>query len=199
MEGLQTGLIREVIVSDGGSTDETLALAKAWGAEIVTGPASRGGQLRRGCAAAQGDWILVLHADTQLTSGWSRPVAVHLAQPAAAWFQLAFDGGGLAGRCVAAWANFRSRRGLPYGDQGLLISKALYAQCGGFPDQPLMEDVAIARALRGRLIGLDAVAVTSCEKYQRQGWIKRGARNLWTLIRYSAGTDPVILAKSYRR
>lgn len=200
MEGLEEGLIRELIVSDGGSTDATGATAQAWGADVLEGPASRGGQLRLGCAAARAEWLMVLHADTVLQPGWTKAVSSHLAHPdRAGWFQLRFDRGGLAARAVAGWANLRSRFGLPYGDQGLLISSALYAHVGGYPDQPLMEDVALARALKGKMIGLDAVAVTSADRYARQGWLRRGARNLWTLTRYFAGVDAARLAADYRR
>ncbi len=199
MEGLDAGLVRELIVSDGGSTDATCAIAQAWGGEIVAGPVSRGGQLRRGCAAARGEWLLVLHADTVLADGWSAAAAKHLHGGHAGWFHLAFEGGGMPGRIVASWANLRSRLGLPYGDQGLLISNTLYQATGGYPDQPLMEDVAIARALRGNLKGIDAIAVTSPEKYRSQGWMRRGSRNLCTLLRYAAGAQPEALVKSYRR
>ncbi|GGX55463.1 glycosyl transferase [Tateyamaria omphalii] len=197
MEGVDAGLIAELIVSDGGSTDETLKLADAWGANIVSGQPSRGGQLRRGCDAGRAEWFLVLHADTVLSAGWADAVLAHLGQPGAAYFRLQFDRGG---RAVAAWANLRARLfGLPYGDQGLLLSRDLYARVGGYRDIPLMEDVAIARALRGQLTQLKAAAITSAEKYRQQGWVRRGARNLWTLIKYLAGTDPEVLAAAYRR
>lgn len=200
MEGIEAGLIRELIVSDGGSTDATGATAQAWGAEVLHGAPSRGGQLRRGCAAAQGDWLLVVHADTVLAPGWSKAALAHLSQPElAGWGQLAFDQGGIAAALVAGWANLRSRLGLPYGDQALLLSKVLYARAGGYPDQPLMEDVRLARALKGQLVGLDMIAVTSAAKYRRQGWLRRGARNLLTLLRYLAGQDVETLARSYRR
>ncbi len=200
MEGLEAGLIRELIVSDGGSGDATGAVAQAWGADVLHGEPSRGGQLQRGCAVARADWLLVLHADTALQPGWTKVVRSHLAHPErAGWFRLRFDRGGLAARVVAGWANLRSRFGLPYGDQGLLISAALYAKVGGYPDVPLMEDVALARALKGKLSGLPADAVTSAEKYARQGWLKRGGRNLWTLLRYFAGADVAALAANYRR
>mmetsp|Transcript_18177 Transcript_18177/g.28442 ORF Transcript_18177/g.28442 Transcript_18177/m.28442 type:complete len:223 (-) Transcript_18177:2783-3451(-) len=197
VEGLDTGLITELVISDGGSDDETRVLADAWGANIVTGPPSRGGQLQRGCAAARGQWLLVLHADTVLEPGWSAVAARHLGQSKAGYFKLRFDRGG---SFVAGWANLRARLfGLPYGDQGLLIRRDHYARVGGYPDQPLMEDVALARALHGELLAMDAVAVTNAQKYRRQGWIRRGVRNLWTLMRYFAGTDPEALARAYRR
>lgn len=197
MEGLEAGLIRELIVSDGGSTDATVEIAKAWGAEVIEGAASRGGQLARACDTAQGQWLLVLHADTCLSDGWVGPVMQHLQGSDAGWFRLSFDDGGLAGQCVAIWANMRSRLGLPYGDQGLLLPASLYRKVGGYPDQPLMEDVAIARALKGHLSGIEAVAVTSASRYKNQGWLRRGGRNLWILFRYFSGVSPAQLAKSY--
>ncbi|MEO0401502.1 MAG: TIGR04283 family arsenosugar biosynthesis glycosyltransferase [Pseudomonadota bacterium] len=197
MEGLEAGLISELIVSDAGSEDETCAVADAWGAQILSGPPSRGGQLRRGCAAAQGEWLLILHADTVLAPGWTRAVNAHLGTADAGYFRLRFDRGG---RAVAAWANLRAALfGLPYGDQGLLIRQSLYARVGGYPDIPLMEDVALVRALRGHLVRLDATAVTSAERYRKQGWVRRGARNCWTLARYFAGADVAALARAYRR
>jgi rSAM/selenodomain-associated transferase 2 len=199
VEGLEAGLIRELVVSDGGSEDATGAIAQAWGAEVVEGAPSRGGQLRAGCAAAQGEWLLVLHADTVLAGGWVDAVSGHLAGQQAGWFKLRFDTPGPAARLVAGWANLRSRAGLPYGDQGLLVRRDLYETVGGYPDQPLMEDVALARRLRGRLVMLPCAAITSADKYRRQGWLRRGARNLLTLTRYAFGADPADLARSYRR
>lgn len=199
MEGIEVELIREVIVSDGGSSDNTVVIAQEWGAELVFGEPSRGGQLQRGCRAAQGDWLLVLHADTVLSPGWTRAVVEHLKSDKAGWFSLQFEGGGAMGRLVAIWANIRSRLGLPYGDQGLLVPRALYESTGGYLDIPLMEDVAISRALKGQLRQIDSVAITSPEKYQKQGWLRRGTKNMWTLARYFVGVDPKDLAASYRR
>ena len=200
MEGVQAGLIRELIVSDGGSKDATCALARSAGAEVITGAASRGAQLRRGCAQAQGDWLMVLHADTVLQAGWSDVAQAHLASGRVGYFMLRFDVRGPMAAWVAAWANLRSRLfDLPYGDQGLLIPRAMYDAAGGYPDQPLMEDVALTRALSGRMQMLAAVAVTSAARYQAQGWLRRGARNLWTLLRYRLGADPAKLAAAYRR
>ncbi|MBV2358588.1 TIGR04283 family arsenosugar biosynthesis glycosyltransferase [Thalassococcus sp. CAU 1522] len=199
-EGLSLGLIRELVISDGGSVDGTQGVAEAAGALLVTGPPSRGGQLRRGAEAAQGDWLLFLHADTVLAPGWSDAVLPVIAAPGAYHFRLHFDVPGFAPRLVAGWANLRSRLfHLPYGDQGLLIHRALYDAVGGYPDIPLMEDVALARRLGRKLGPLAARAITSAEKYRAQGWTRRGGRNLLTLGRYLAGADPAILARAYRR
>lgn len=200
MEGINAGLIRELIISDGGSTDRTRDIAGDLGARWITDAPSRGGQIRRGCAAAQGEWLLVLHADTQLEAGWSAQVAAHLMRNEAAYFRLQFASGDRAARFVAGWANLRSRFfGLPYGDQGLLISRQLYEEVGGYQDIQLMEDVALARALRGQLVALNATAFTSAEKYARSGWLMRGSRNLLTLARYFMGVPVDRLAESYRK
>jgi len=203
LEGVPAGLVREVIVSDGGSTDATRAIAEAAGAVIVTGPPSRGGQLRRGAAAAQGDWLLFLHADTVLPAGWSGAVRARMGAGGPAAFRLGFDAAGLAPRLVAGWANLRTRAlNLPYGDQALLIPRAAYDAAGGYPDIPLMEDVALARALRrqGQGVALLSLRVTtSAARYRREGWLRRGARNLWCLAQYLGGADPERIAARYRR
>ncbi|MEP2717950.1 TIGR04283 family arsenosugar biosynthesis glycosyltransferase [Pseudophaeobacter sp.] len=201
MEGLAAGLIREVVISDGGSQDRTQELAEEAGARLVTGEASRGGQLRRGCAAARGDWLLVLHADSQLAPGWAAVVADHVNAGAGnpACFRLGFRAKGLAPALVAGWANLRARVfGLPYGDQGLLLRRKDYLAAGEFPDQPLMEDVVLVRRLTS-LRSLPVVALTSATRYQRDGWLRRGAGNLWTLLRFFCGADPKDLARRYQK
>lgn len=196
-------ILTEVIISDGGSDDEIGEIAEATGATFLSGEAGRGAQLAAGAATARGEWFLFLHADTTLSEDWVEAVREHVAEGAgkAGWFRLAFDAEGAAPRFVAGWANLRSRLlALPYGDQGLLIHRSLYRAVGGYPEQPLMEDVAIARALgRRRLAGLDARARTGADRYRRDGWLRRGARNLWTLTRYFCGASPEALAEAYRK
>lgn len=202
MPALTSGLVRELLFTDGGSTDATLDIAEEVGAVVVAGPAGRGGQLRRGVAAAQSDWVLILHADTRLDGDWGRALARHmeLHPDRAGYFALQFDAPGLWPAWVAGWANWRSRVfGLPYGDQGLFVSRSLYDAVGGYADVPLMEDVAIARALRGRLTRLGGTAVTGADRYVTDGWARRGARNLWTLARYLLGVSPDRLARGYAR
>ena len=200
MEGLPAGLIREVIISDAGSTDKTIDIADEAGAKIVTGPPSRGGQLRRGADAASGEWLLFLHADTVLEPGWSEAVIAHMPTGGAGYFRLGFRAQGLAATWVAGWANRRARWfGLPYGDQGLVVPRAVLEAAGGVPDIPLMEDVALVRVLRGQLRALPVTARTSAERYETEGWFRRGRRNLWLLCRYLCGADPARLVQDYRR
>ena len=200
MEGVEMGLVKELVLSDGGSADETAEAAKELGAVWVSGPASRGGQLARGAQAASAPWLLFLHADTWLAPGWAEAALTHMntSPDKAATFRLAYRSEARAARRVAAWANWRTRvLGLPYGDQGILISRALYDQVGGYPDQTLMEDVALAKALKGRLAILPVEARTSAIRYEAEGWIRRGGRNLFTLMRYRMGADPALLSKRY--
>lgn len=200
IEGLEAGLVRELIVSDGGSKDSTPGIAEQLGATVIKGAAGRGGQLARGAAEAGGDWFLFLHADTRLAPGWARRVQDHMATRPhrAAAFRLGFDDPGWRAGWIARGANLRTRLfGLPYGDQGLLISRVLYNEVGGYPDLPLMEDVALARALGRRIDLLPLAAETSGERFRKRGWFRQAGRNLWRLLRFLAGADPARLARRY--
>lgn len=198
-EGVEAGLVREVIFADGGSGDEIAEIAEGVGAELVISASGRGTQLRAGADAATGTWYLFVHADTVLSEGWPAVVGAHIGGSGDAGFgQLAFDADGIAPRLVAAWANLRARMlGRPFGDQSLLISKRLYSQIGGFPDIPLMEDVAIARSLGARKTQLGYTAVSDFSKYAHEGVLRRGAKNLLLQLRFALGADPAKLAADY--
>lgn len=195
------GVVSEVIVSDGGSTDATVEIADDAGARLIWGEAGRGRQLRRACEAAKGPWLLALHADTQLEPGWEVAAAEHVARRAdqAGHFRFALDDGGVRARLWEAGVALRCRAfALPYGDQGLLISRTLYEAVGGYPAWPLMEDVAIARALgRARLRPLAARAITSAARFRRDGYLRRSLGNWALLGRYLAGASPERLARDY--
>lgn len=200
-EGAIEGVVRELVIADAGSEDGIEGVAEAVGARLVTAPPGRGTQLAAGARAASGEWLLFLHADTVLSPGWPAAVRAHIeAGPErAGHFRLAFDSAATMARVTEGWAGFRSRAlALPYGDQGLLVARALYDRVGGHPEVPLMEDVALVRRLgRRRLAPLAAVATTSAERYAREGWIRRGARNLACLALWRAGVPPDRLAGFY--
>lgn len=204
MEGLNAGVVRELVISDGGSSDDIEALASEVGAQFVCGSAGRGGQLARGAKAARGDWLLFLHADTWLPEGWSEAALKHIQdqdqdQDTALVFSLSFRDESVMARLTSAWANLRTRLfGLPYGDQALLVSRILYDDVGGHPDQPLMEDVAIAQALKSRIKLSPLCVQTDATRYQTHGWLSQGARNLWCLLRYLLGARPERLHRGYR-
>jgi hypothetical protein len=146
---------------------------------------------------------MFLHADTALGANWvaetARFMGVPDARARAGAFRLAFDDASPQARRVVFWARQRARlMKLPYGDQGLLISRTLYDEIGGYRDMPLMEDVEIIRRIgAGRLVLFDTEAVTSADKYRRDGFSKRAWRNLTLTARYLLGADPAELAKAY--
>jgi rSAM/selenodomain-associated transferase 2 len=179
------------------------AAAARLGARVVASARGRGVQLHAGAKAAEGDWLLFLHADTVPGPGFAAAVARFVADPAnrarAGYFRLRFDDPAPAARFVARLANWRAHLlGLPYGDQGLLLSRALYESAGGFPPLPIMEDVALARRLgRRRFVALDAMLVTSAERYRRDGYLLRPLRNLVCLALYFLGVPPATIASIY--
>lgn len=199
--GSLEGLIHEVILVDGGSTDATFDIGFEAGCALITAPKGRARQLMAGMRIARGAWFLFLHADTVLEPGWVGAARTHMdrAPGKAAHFALAYDSDAKEARWLERRANARARwLGLPYGDQGLLISRALYAEIGGYEDIPLMEDVSIVRRIgRRRLAGLPVKAVTSAEKYERDGWRRRAWRNAGLLTRYLLGARPESLARRY--
>lgn len=199
-EAVDDGLLAEVIFADGGSCDEIKDVADAVGAELVLASKGRGNQFAVGAELAQGQWLLFLHSNTTLSNGWPQAVRAHMTSgQQAGYFKLHFDTKGLAPGIVAGWANLRSKVfGLPFGNQGLLIPATLYRQIGGYPDIPLMEDVAIARALQGTLRAIQASAITSATRYLNEGWLRHGSRNLFTLLMYFLGRSPEKLAKDYQ-
>ena len=203
---LVQGVVQEAIIADGGSTDETFEITDAAGARLVEAPKGRGTQLDAGAAVARGDWLLFLHADTVLEPGWAEEAEAFMERvesgrrrQAAAYFHFALDDDGFMPRLVESLVRLRCLLfGLPYGDQGLLISRALYNRLGGFKPLPLMEDVDLVRRLkRHELVGLKSRAVTSARRYRSEGYFLRGCRNLGLMVLYYLRVPPRVLARLY--
>lgn len=191
------------IVCDGGSRDDTIDVARRAGAVVVTAPAGRGSQLAAGASAGTAPWLLFLHADTRLGADAGDVVARFVGAGAgkAGYFRLKFEAAEPGARRVERLAAWRCHAlGLPYGDQGLLISRAHYERLGGFRPLPLMEDVDLVRRIgRNNLALLEAEAITSAARYRRDGWWLRPLRNLTCLSLYFAGLSPQTLRRLYGR
>ena len=155
-----------------------------------------------GVAAAPTDWLLLLHADTRLQPGWREAARRHMQHfpGSAGYFRFALDSDDWRARRLERVVAWRCRMlALPYGDQGLLIHRALLTEVGGIRPIPLMEDVDLVRRLgRHRLVALNAAALTSAAKWQHGGWLRRSARNVLCLSLWFAGLPPHRLVQLYR-
>lgn len=202
--GVGSGLVGEIIVIDGGSQDATQRIARSAGARVLTHERGRGQQLQRGAMEAQGSWFLFLHGDTVLEPDWLFAAEQFVEDPnnlrSAAYFRFRLDDDTREARRLERIVAWRSRAlGLPYGDQGLLMSRLYYAELGGYRPLPLMEDVDLVRRIgRRRLVALDVRATTSAQRYRRHGYLSRSLRNLLCLGLYYLGLPPRLLLGLYR-
>ncbi len=191
----------EVIVADGGSNDDTTARAAPLCDHVVTAPRGRSFQMNAGAAAALGDVLLFLHADTQLPENADRLVLSGLTRTGADWgrFDVRFDHGGPLA-LVAFAMNLRSRTtGIATGDQAMFMTRAAYEAAGGFPAIALMEDVAMSARLKqiGRSLCLRARVTTSGARWRKYGLL-RTVLLMWRLrLAFYFGADPAKLARSY--
>jgi rSAM/selenodomain-associated transferase 2 len=190
----------EIIVADGGSADGSAGVAARAGARVLAAPRGRGSQIAAGVAAASRPWLLVLHADTRPGEGWRHAVAAHMAAPdSAGYFRFTLDSPDARARRLERLVAWRCRVfALPYGDQGLLIHRDLLRAVGGVKPLPLMEDVDLVRRLghaRLRLLGADAL--TSAARWERDGYLRRSARNLVCLALWFAGVPPRVIRRLY--
>lgn len=201
-----SGLIRNVVFADGGSDDITKDIAEEAGADFISTPKGRGLQCKIGVIYAKGDWLLFLHDDSLLDEGWDSEVMAFISTQEnaekVAYFKLSLESQSVKAKIVAWGANLRCKIfGLPYGDQGLLISRKLYEEVGGFGTMPLMEDVDMITRIKAKigkqnLVMLNGVMTTSAEKYSN-GYTKRVLRNFKYLMSYKMGKDPKDIAESY--
>lgn len=193
----------EVVLVDGGSTDGSAALAGIAGFTVVEAEHGRARQMNAGVVAARGEVLLFLHADTQLPADADAAVRVALADTRREWgrFDVRIGGRSPLLRVVAALMNLRSRlTGIATGDQAIFVRRAAFAAVGGFPLQPLMEDIEISRRLRcrSRPVCLRQRATTSGRRWEQRGvW-----RTIWLMWRlrwaYWRGVPAEVLAEAYR-
>lgn len=194
----------EVIVSDGGSEDETLAVARGKKAIALSCDRGRARQMNAGARLASADLLLFLHADTRLPANFLATVEEVLARSnvVAGAFRLGIDGTEAGLRIVESGVNWRSHLlQLPYGDQALFLRKELFWQLGGFPDLPLMEDFELVRRLRrlGRIAIAPAAVSTSARRWQKLGVLKATVINQMAIAAYLIGVSPDRIADWYRR
>lgn len=203
LEPLGAGV--EAIVADGGSTDGTVALAAGAGARVVHAPRGRSRQLRAGAEAAAAEWLLFLHADSRLGPGGAEAARAFVRSGEGtrfAHFRFALDGPGWFWRFIEWGQRLRERAlGLVYGDQGLLVHRSAYAEAGGYPPWPIMEDVGLVARLRdagAERVQLEAPLTTSPRRYQAEGRWRAFLRNAALIGAFRLGVAPERLARWYR-
>ena len=192
----------EIIVVDGGSSDATIAVAEPYADRVLQAPRGRAAQLNAGAQSASGDVLLFMHADTAAPENVDLILAAALAGRVTAWgrFDVHIESRRRVLGMVAAMMNLRSRlSGIATGDQGMFVTRTLFDRVCGFPALPLMEDIALSRALKrvASPLCLRAKIVTSGRRWERRGV----ARTIWLMWRlrlaYYLGADPADLAPRY--
>jgi rSAM/selenodomain-associated transferase 2 len=190
----------EIIVADGGSHDGTAQLAGPFADRVITVPRGRGAPMNAGAALGTGDALLFLHADTALPEDADRLIDAALARGAWGRFDLRIAGRHPLLIVIARMINWRSRlTGIATGDQAIFVSREAFEAVGGFPDLPLMEDIAISRRLKRlcRPFCIATPAVTSGRRWEHNGVI-RTILLMWRLrLSYYLGVEPALLAELY--
>lgn len=190
----------ELIVVDGGSSDDSLSVAGRWADLTLSAPRGRAAQMNAGAAAARGQWLMFVHADTRLPpAAWT---ALSVLPEGELWgrFDVRIDSPRRSLALVGFMMNLRSRlSGIATGDQAMFVRRAVFDQLGGFPDIVLMEDIALSRRLKAlaRPVCLRTPVSTSARRWLRHGiW-----PTIWLMWRlraaYFFGADPDVLAARY--
>ena len=190
----------EILVADGGSTDDTRSVAQARGATVLQAPRGRAPQMNHGADCSSGDILLFLHADTRLPPNGLSRIRRALAAPdaIAGTFRLRFDDPTPLLRFYA-WCTRWPWIRLCFGDRGQFVERSAFEAVGGFPDWPLFEDLELAARLQGhgRFRFLDAAVTTSARRFRRHGPLRQQLLNLYLWGHYLWGTDPDRLASLY--
>ncbi len=194
----------EVIVVDGGSSDDTVAIAQSLNVKVISSSPGRAVQMNAGAVAASGEILLFLHADTRLPTGFDEMICTALQQPGivAGAFKLLIDASLLSLRWVEWGVNVRSHfYQMPYGDQAIFLTKEVFQQIGSFPELPIMEDFELMRRLKriGRIVIISTPVVTSARRWLQKGVLKTTLLNQIVIIAYLLGVSPERICSWYRR
>ncbi|NDJ21783.1 glycosyltransferase [Nostoc sp. B(2019)] len=194
----------EVIVVDGGSQDDTVAIAQSLGVKVISSSPGRAAQMNAGAMAASGEILLFLHADTRLPAGFDAMIRTALQQPrtVAGAFKLRIDAPILSLRWVELGVNWRSRFcQMPYGDQAIFLTKEVFQQVGSFPELPIMEDFELMRRLKyiGKIVIIPVPVVTSARRWLQKGVFKTTLLNQIIIIAYLLGISPKRIHSWYSR
>ena len=194
----------ELIVVDGGSIDGTAELARSQGAKVIQSNPGKAIQMNTGAAAAAGDILVFLHADTRLPEGFRHEIVTTLNQRgvAAGAFRLSIDSPAAGIRFIERMANLRSRfLRLPYGDQALFMKKSLFDRIGGFPQMQIMEDFILVRRLKhkGKIVIVPKAVVTSPRRWLHLGILRTWLINQLIIMAYYLGLPSERLTRIYRR
>jgi rSAM/selenodomain-associated transferase 2 len=192
----------EIIVAEAGTEPWLESLSRGRpDITVIHTPPGRGRQMNAAAALARGEWLLFLHADSQLPSGWLDLFdSTYVRGAVGGWFQFALDDRAWQARLIERAVSWRVRLlRLPYGDQGLFVHRRTFAALGGYRDIELMEDVEFVRRMvgAGHVIELPCALTTSARRWRRDGWFRRSARNLTLLSLYFCGVPPRVLARWY--
>lgn len=203
LQTINCGTAVEIIVVDGGSQDDTIAIAHAAAVTVISSPPGRAVQMNAGAAIASGDILLFLHADTQLPAHFAQLICNTLAQPntIAGAFELKIDAKLRGIRLVEWGVKLRSRYlQLPYGDQALFLKRSVFEQIGGFPEIPIMEDFAFVRTLKqyGTIAIAPAQVITAGRRWQKLGVLRTTLINQFMILGYYRGVAPATLKTWYQ-
>ncbi|MCF8070326.1 MAG: TIGR04283 family arsenosugar biosynthesis glycosyltransferase [Desulfobacterales bacterium] len=194
----------EIIVSDGGSKDNTVAGATKTGAAVISSKPGRAFQMNAGASMATGDILFFLHGDTLVPNGWDNFIrsAFDNSEAVGGAFLLGIGGNKTGIRIIEFFTNFRSRiLSQPYGDQGLFLKKDEFDKIGGFPEWPILEDVKMVSNLKkhGRFVHIHKKVITSGRRWNKLGIVKTTVINQIIMIGYVLGVSPEKLVHLYRR